>query len=1008
VTVLFADVVGFTTLSERLDAEEVRALQGELFAELAGAIERADGFLEKYVGDAVMAVFGAPVAHEDDPERALHVALEMHRRVARLSDRWAARLGEPLALHAAVHTGPVVAGQLGTGAGAAYAVTGDTVNTTARLLGAAGAGETLVGPATVERARHAFAFEAVAPLVLRGKAEPVVAARLCGPRPSRRAARGLEGHGLAAPLVGRAEELAVLGAAFARALGGRAQLVTVAGEAGVGKSRLVTEFLARLDAGGRLAGVTLRRAACSSLGEQPYGVLAGLVRDAYGVTPDDPAPVIRARLATGLAGLGFEPDEQPTIVADLATVLGLEPEPAIEQVEPVQRRRQLFMVARMLVERRLAHSALLLVVEDLHWADAVSIELLRFLVDRLADRPLMLLATHRPEFDPGALATGRTELTTLRLRPLARAEGATLVAALFGPAADALPARVRELLVTRSGGNPLHVEELARSLIVGGVLVRAGERWTCATEVSALEVPPTLQALLLARVDRLPPGPRRLLQEAAVLGPTVDERLLRAVTASPATVDADLEVLEGADLLAEVRAPGEVAGEGGRRHRFAHALVQEVVYGSLLVRHRAALHARAGRALEALTGGAPQRLEEIEALGHHWSLSDDPATGAAYLVRAGDRARALHASDDGRRHYERALTTLARCEGGEAQRAAVRERLGDLAALQGQRAAALAYYREAASWFETHADVPARARLYRKEGALCWQAGDRARALACYEAGLARLGPEGAPVEQARLCEEVGRLAFRSGEYARAVAWAEQALAHAARQAEAAAESAEPEEHAAAVAHAHNTLGIALARLGRLEEAVAQIARGIAVAEAHGLLQAACRGYTNLGVLESTLDPGRAIETCRRGLAAALRAGDLGIQSRLYAALAVAYCTLTNRCDEQGVAAAHAAVDLDRRLDQVEHLAVPMIVLGQIHQCHGQPEAALRYYGEALAVAETVGDPQLLVPCYEGLATILLERGERALAEGYLVKAREACERAGLEPDALTVLPFLS
>ena len=214
-------------------------------------------------------------------------------------------------------------------------------------------------------------------------------------------------------------------------------------------------------------------------------------------------------------------------------------------------------------------------------------------------------------------------------------------------------------------------------------------------------------------------------------------------------------------------------------------------------------------------------------------------------------------------------------------------------------------------------------------------------------------------------------------------------------------------EAAAAVAHALNTIGVALARLGRSQEAVRYIERSVVVAQAPGLLSAACRSYANLGVLYAQLDPARAIETCLTGLATAKKIGDLGFQSRLYANLAVAYCALTDRCDVDGVRAAEAAIDLDRRLGQLDHLAVPLIVLGQIHQCHGEPARALAYYREALELAEHIREPQLLVPCYDGLGTIHLDRGELAEAEHYLKKAEEICEQAGCDRESLVVLPFL-
>jgi tetratricopeptide (TPR) repeat protein len=208
-------------------------------------------------------------------------------------------------------------------------------------------------------------------------------------------------------------------------------------------------------------------------------------------------------------------------------------------------------------------------------------------------------------------------------------------------------------------------------------------------------------------------------------------------------------------------------------------------------------------------------------------------------------------------------------------------------------------------------------------------------------------------------------------------------------------------------AQAFNTLGVALARTGRLAEAVDRIEQSIGLAEARELLPAACRGYTNLGVLYSSLDPRRSIETCLRGLETAKKVGDLAFQSRLYANLAVAYCALTDRCEAEGMAAAQTAIDLDRRLGLLDHLAVPLIVLGQIHQCHGEPGQAFAMYEEALKLAEEVGEPQLLFPCYDGLATLYLDAGNETLAETYLAKAQAVCERAGLEPDALMVLPFL-
>jgi adenylate cyclase len=1017
VSVLFADLSGFTALSERHDPEEIRAFQSDLFQEMAATIERFGGFVEKFVGDAVMAVFGAPVAHEDDPARALSAALAMQEGMAGLNDRWQRRLGRALALHIGVNSGPVVAGSLGASASAAYAVTGDTVNTAARLQSAAQPGQILVSGATYRLTQHAYDFEALGEVTLKGKAEPVAAYRVRGALDRPRSARGLEGLGLAAPLIGRDRELSQMLAAFDGMRAGRAQVVSLIGEAGTGKSRLQAEFFSRLEAAGHLRTTAVRRAACSSLGEQTYGVLAALLREAYGVAPDDPLDTARRKLESGLEALRVDAEDTARIAALLGHVLGLETEdPRMRQLEPEQLKRQFFLAARTLVERRLAHGPLLLVVEDFHWADAASLDLLRFLVDRLADRPLMLLAAARPTVDAGVMAPSRAAYTAIRLEPFSAGDSEALLDALFGPSATRLPGGMRALVVERAGGNPLYLEEIVRGLIADGVLVRNGGGWRCTAKAATADVPLTIQGLLLTRLDRLSSEARHVIQEAAVVGSVFDEGLLRVISSEPTATGALLERLVDAHLLTEAprgTAAGAPAAPAERRYRFAHGLIQEVVYQNLLLRRRTELHTRVGQALETRCGGRPQRIEDLEALAHHWSLSADKPRGARYLVTAGDWARAIYANADAARHYQRALETLGESEGDDADRLSVRERLGDLLGPSGWREAALAHYEAVRAGYELAGDRPGQARVSRKTGGLHWDAGDRARALECFQAGLALLHGEPDQVELAHLYQEMGRLAFRSGDNLRAVEWAERALAHAERLAAgstAAAPAPERERHdpaAAAIAQASNTLGAALARLGRLDQAVASIERSVAVAQEHELLQAACRGLANLGVLYSTLDPGRAIETCVKGLETAKKIGDLGLQSRLYANLAVAYCTLTNRCDEQGIGAAQAAIDLDRRLGQLDHLAVPLIVLGQIYQCHGEPERALDHYREAMGLAEEVGEPQLLFPCYDGLASLYLDMGEEEQAEQYMLKAQAVCERAGLDPDALVVLPFL-
>ena len=1015
VTVLFADLSGFTSLSERLDPEDVRAIQTDLFDGLSAAVLEYGGFVEKFAGDAVMAVFGAPVAHEDDPQRALHSALAMQDWANILSSRWEDRLGQALLLHIGVNTGEVVAGTLGTTAQASYVVTGDTVNTSARLQSTAGPGETLVSEATYRLARHRFAFESLGAVELRGKSEPVPIYSLTGVLEAAGTGRGLEIHGLVAPLVGRDAEMTQMEAAFERMLGGQAQVVSLTGDAGVGKSRLLREFLEQLDREGRLRSVTVRTATCTALGEQPYGVLASYFRETYGVLADDSIEVAQTKLTEGLRSLGAGEEEIERISPMVGHLLGLETGGALRHVEPEQLKRQILLAIRALCERQLEQGPLILVVENLQWADAASLEVLRFLVDRLAERALMMLFSHRPGLEGGAFVVSKAAHATVRLKHLTTTDCREMLGAFFGDSLDRIPVGLRELAVDRAGGHPFYLEEIVRSFVLSGTLVRDEDGWSCPSgEGAASEVPPTVQALLLSRVDGLPSEARRLLQEASVLGVGFGGDLLRAVCTSPETAPSTLEALLDHGLLEEVPDLALEAGVQGRRYRFAHTMVQEVVYGSLLMTRRTELHGQAGRALEELCdcAHAPQRLEDLVSLGHHFGLSEDRIKGVRYLMSAGERARAIYANEDAIRHYTRALEALEVCGACDGEDLIVRERLADLLGSRGQRERALSLYEEVRAAVESEEDRAAQARIHRKMGGLHWEGGDRAGATEAFEMGLALLDED--HIERAQLLQEMGRLAFRSGDSQAATEWASQALDQAKALEDRLppeggdANGESPKETAEAISRAHNTLGIALARMDRMEEAVSHIEQSVQVAQEHDLLQVACRGLANLGVLYSTLNPQQAIATCVRGLEAATKIGDLGLQSVLQANLAAAYCALTDRCEDEGRYAAQAAIDLDRQLGQLDHLAVPLIVLGQIHQCHDEWEPALNYYREALGLAEEIGDPQLLFPCYEGLGTVFLDLGDTAQAETYMLKAQEVCVESGLDPDSLMVLPFLA
>ncbi|WP_459593649.1 adenylate/guanylate cyclase domain-containing protein [Bradyrhizobium diazoefficiens] len=1004
ITVLFADLSGFTAMSERLDPEVMQTLQNGLFEELTAAVQSFGGFVDKFIGDALLALFGAPAAHEDDPERAVRAALDMIDRTARLSERAKAYAGSPLLLHVGINTGHVVAGGLGAGVAKSYSVTGDTVNTAQRLQSMAAPGEVLVGPLTHRLTRHAFSYDSLGEVSLKGKMGSVLVHRLKEPLDTPRAARGLDTLGLNAPLIGRDAELARMIASLDLACGGAAQLVRLVGEAGIGKTRLVREFVARIRDQDRFAGVAIRQAACSPLGEQSYGTLAAVLRSAYGIAQKAGATEAEAKVAEALSELGLATDEADRLMPLYLHVLGLgDPNAVLRHVEPEQLRRQIFFAIRTVFERRLALSPLLIIVEDLHWADAVSLEALRFLMDRLERTRLMLLFTHRPMLELDQFGSSRISHATLRLPPLGDADGQRLLAAYFSHGWREPPGRLFNRILDRAGGNPLFLEEIIRALIEAGTLERDGVQWRMTSDEAAADIPASIQALLLARLDRLPHQVRRLAQEAAVIGPRFDAAALGAAATEPARVEAGLELLCDAEIVEEIAGSNSISL---RTYRFTQTMLQDVIYQNLLLQRRIELHGRIGGALERLYGHEPERLEDLILLGHHFSLSASKPKGARYLRAAGDRARASYANDDAIRLYQQALAVLLAGGEREPERLVLYERIADLCGAAGRRNTAEEHYQSALEGHRALQDRVSEARILRKLGRLLWDAGKRIKAETHYAEAANLLGGIDAPIEWAHLLQERGRLAFRTGDHVAAARWADEALGYA-RSVPADADEQGRLEAARAIAEALNTKGVALARLGRHEEAVREVEQSVAAAETAGLLNVACRGYTNLGVLYTIVDPAKAVEVCRRGLDVARRIGDLGFQARLLANFAVACCTFTDRCTEEGVPAAEKAIEIDRALDQREHLAVPLIVLGQIHQCHFRPDLAALCYNEAIEVANETGEPQQLFPCYDGLATLSLDRGDMPEADRYFALAHDVCARHGLDPAGLIVLPFL-
>jgi predicted ATPase/class 3 adenylate cyclase len=580
-TLLFCDMSGSTALGERVDAESVRAMMARYFETMHGAIERHGGTVEKYIGDAVMAVFGLPKAHEDDALRALRAAFEMQELLAALNEEFAERFGEVVTLRIGVNTGEVVAGDATS---RQALVTGDAVNVAARLEQAAAPGEILLGPETYRLARNAIMFEPVEPLALKGKSAPLPAYRLLSLRMDAPARTALE-----TPLAGRKGDLRLLEGAFAEVVATRTpRLLTLVGEPGVGKSRLARELLARVGTRARVL-----EGRCLSYGEGiTYWAIGEIVRQAAGIKEEDSPVQARAKI-TALVGGG---EGAELAARRVSQAIGLEGGQAPGE--------EIAWAIRYLLQVLASERPVLLLFDDIHWGEPAFLDLVARLPEPVTGVSLLCVCLARPE-----LLGERPEWeTSIRLEPLGAEEEQSLLATLLGEGRLSVDARVR--IATVAAGNPLFLEELFAMLVEEGVLVREDAAWRATADLSRLSIPTTLASLLGARLDLLGAEPRAALERGSIEG-EVFHRGAVAALSERRDVNQALETLMGKEYVRP--SVSDFVDEAA--FRFRHILIRDAAYEAIPKRVRAELHERFAGWLNEKVGERAGEVEEI--LGYH-------------------------------------------------------------------------------------------------------------------------------------------------------------------------------------------------------------------------------------------------------------------------------------------------------------------------------------------------------------------------------------------------------
>jgi class 3 adenylate cyclase/tetratricopeptide (TPR) repeat protein len=849
VSVLFADLVGFTPLAEGRDAEAVRELLSTYFDACRSLIDRYGGTIEKFIGDAVMAVWGTPVAQEDDAERAVRAALDLVELVPSLVPRTD---GVELRARAAVVTGEAA---VTIGAEHYGMVAGDLVNTASRVQSAAEPGRVLVGEATRRASDAAIVYADAGELELKGKAEPVRvwrALRVIGGRKGAQRAEGLE-----APFVGRERELRSVKELFhACAEDQRAHLLSIVGVAGIGKSRLAWEFEKYMD--GLAADVWWHRGRCLAYGEGvTYWALAEMIRMRAGIVEGEEPEPARAKLRASVEEHIVDPDDRSWIEPRLAQLLGLEEREAREPED-------LFSAWRRFFERLADQNPVALVFEDLQWADASLLAFIEYLLDWSRNHPIYVLTLARPELSEHhpSWGAGRRNFTSLYLEPLSDGAMADLLAGLV----PGLPEELRDRILERAEGVPLYAVETVRMLLDRGLLARDGSAYRVSGVVTELEVPETLHALIAARLDSLPADERRLLQDAAVLGKTFTTAALSALgDVTEEKVAAELGSLVRKEVLSLQQDPR--SPERGQ-YAFLQELVRRVAYETVSKRERRARHLAAAAWLASSWGGDPDEIAVVLASHHLEAFRLDPESADAerlravacdLLARAGERAASMAATADAQRLFEQAAE-LAPQPGARAQ---LCERAGQMASVGDRPDEAAAHLERALELFDAKGATHAAARVAARLGNVDWSRGREELALTRMEQAFAALGDDPMDADLAELARGLGFCYMLKGDMAMAGARIESALT-----------AAEALELPAVISAALVNKGGILLTQGRYVEGLALTNGALDVALRHDLSHLTSLALASLAETLRQLDRyAEALDYDRQGLALARKTG---------------------------------------------------------------------------------------------------------------------------------------